>query len=106
MTSMNLTDLHKVRADWLRVQGDVAYCNDPYDPGGPTNKGITVSDFAKWRGVTVTAQSRGSLIEQLKDIADDTVSYRPTYHLTCGTQGYEDSVLMRPVSLTRRLQAC
>jgi uncharacterized protein (TIGR02594 family) len=63
----------------LEMEG--GYSDDPYDPGGPTNKGITLSDFAKWRGVTVTAFSRGALIEALKDIAGDTVAdiYRARY---------------------------
>jgi uncharacterized protein (TIGR02594 family) len=63
----------------LEMEG--GYSDDPYDPGGPTNKGITLSDFAKWRGVTVTALSRGALIESLKDIAGETVAdiYRARY---------------------------
>jgi uncharacterized protein (TIGR02594 family) len=63
----------------LEMEG--GFSDDPYDPGGPTNKGITLSDFAKWRGVTVTAISRAKLIEALKDIADETVAdiYRARY---------------------------
>ncbi len=63
----------------LEMEG--GYSNDPYDPGGPTNKGITLAEFAKWRGVTVDATSRARLIAALKDIADDTVSdiYRARY---------------------------
>jgi uncharacterized protein (TIGR02594 family) len=63
----------------LEMEG--GYSDDPYDPGGPTNKGITLSDFAKWRGVTIDATSRARLIEDLKNILDDVVAdiYRSRY---------------------------
>ena len=60
----------------LAMEG--GYSNDPYDPGGPTNKGITLSVLAKWRGVTVDATSRARLIAALKAIDDATV--RDIYH--------------------------
>ena len=31
------------------------YDDDPYDPGGPTNQGITLAEFARDRGVELTA---------------------------------------------------
>jgi len=31
------------------------YTNDPNDPGGPTNFGITIADLKEWRGQEVTA---------------------------------------------------
>ena len=63
----------------LEMEG--GYSNDPYDPGGPTNKGITLGDFAKWRGITVDASSRATLIAELKSISSDTVAdiYRARY---------------------------
>jgi uncharacterized protein (TIGR02594 family) len=56
----------------LEMEG--GFSDDPYDPGGPTNKGITLATFAKWRGETLTAQSRSRLIDALKRIDDDTVA--------------------------------
>lgn len=32
------------------------YTNDPRDPGGPTNRGITQADLAEWRGHPVSAE--------------------------------------------------
>ena len=63
----------------LEMEG--GYSNDPYDPGGPTNKGITLTEFANWRHVTPTAISRASLIAALQAIDDETVSdiYRAKY---------------------------
>jgi lysozyme family protein len=57
------------------------FSDDPYDPGGPTNKGITLNDFAKWRGVTVTAISRDGLVAALKVIPNEMVTdiYRARY---------------------------
>jgi lysozyme family protein len=37
----------------LREEG--GYTNDPNDPGGPTNFGITIKDLEEWRGKPVTA---------------------------------------------------
>ncbi len=63
----------------LEMEG--GYSDDPYDPGGPTNKGITLTEFAKWRHVTLTALSRARLIGALKAIDDETVAdiYRARY---------------------------
>lgn len=55
----------------LAMEG--GFSDDPYDPGGPTNKGITLATFAKWRSVTVDATSRKKLISALKQIDDVTV---------------------------------
>lgn len=55
----------------LEMEG--GFVDDYHDPGGPTNKGITLDVFAKWRGVTITAQSRKAMIAALKDIDDATV---------------------------------
>ena len=49
------------------------FTDDPYDPGGPTNRGITLEVYARWRGVTIDATSRARLIDDLKRIPDDVV---------------------------------
>ena len=69
----------KALAHVLEMEG--GFSDDPYDPGGPTNKGITLADFAKWRGLTVTAISRAGLVAALRAITDETVSdiYRARY---------------------------
>jgi uncharacterized protein (TIGR02594 family) len=63
----------------LEIEG--GYSDDPYDPGGPTNRGITLAVFANWHGVTLDAHNRARLIDDLKRIADDTVAaiYRKRY---------------------------
>ena len=55
----------------LKMEG--GYTNDPYDPGGPTNKGITLAVLAAWHGVTLDAGSRAGLIAELKQIPDPVV---------------------------------
>jgi lysozyme family protein len=37
------------------------YTNDPNDPGGPTNFGITIEDLRQWRGTAVTADDVKSM---------------------------------------------
>ncbi len=55
----------------LAMEG--GFTDDPYDPGGPTNKGITLEVFARWKNVTIEATSRARLIDELKRIPDDVV---------------------------------
>lgn len=59
----------------LEMEG--GWTDDPYDPGGPTNKGITLGVFAEWKGVARSA----ALKEELKHIPDETVRdiYRQRY---------------------------
>lgn len=45
------------------------YDDDPADPGGPTNRGITLADLAAARGTTVTSSTRGALLRDLKAIS-------------------------------------
>ncbi len=56
----------------LKMEG--GYSDDPYDPGGPTNRGVTLETFAKHRGETVDASSRARLIAALKRIDDATLT--------------------------------
>jgi len=55
----------------LKMEG--GFTNDPVDPGGPTNKGITLGVFAAWRKVVLNSKTRARLISELKDIPDSTV---------------------------------
>jgi uncharacterized protein (TIGR02594 family) len=51
----------------LEMEG--GYSDDPHDPGGPTNRGITLRVFAAWKRVPADA----ALKEELKRIPDETV---------------------------------
>ena len=66
----------------LGIPGDNTYSNDPYDPGGPTNRGVTLQVFADFKGQTIDAASRPRLISELKSIPDVTVEaiYRRRYY--------------------------
>ena len=57
------------------------FSNDAYDPGGPTNRGITLDTYAAFKGETIDAETRPRLISELKSIPDDTVRaiYRQRY---------------------------
>ena len=63
----------------LEMEG--GFSNDPYDPGGPTNRGITLEVYAKFRKETVEDGTRARLIAELKRIPDATVTaiYRQRY---------------------------
>ncbi|MFA5958140.1 TIGR02594 family protein [Hyphomicrobium sp.] len=69
----------KVLAHVLEMEG--GYTNDPYDPGGPTNRGITLDVYAGFKGQTLDAGTRDRLIAELKSIPDATVAaiYRRRY---------------------------
>ncbi|MGE0857394.1 MAG: TIGR02594 family protein, partial [Hyphomicrobiaceae bacterium] len=55
----------------LEMEG--GYSDDPHDPGGPTNKGITIGVFARWIGEPINEQSRNRLVSRLKRIPDAMV---------------------------------
>ncbi len=52
----------------LHVEG--GYTDDPHDPGGPTNKGITLATFARYRRLTIDDTNRTALIDDLKALSD------------------------------------
>ncbi len=58
----------------LGIPGDNTFTDDPYDRAGPTNRGITLEDYAHWKNLSIDATSRGQLVEALKQIPDDTVT--------------------------------
>lgn len=59
----------------LEMEG--GWSNDPHDPGGPTNRGITLAVFAAYKGVTLTDANREKLISELKNITASDA--RPIY---------------------------
>ena len=65
----------------LKMEG--GYGDDPYDPGGPTNLGITLAVYARYKGVDVTADNIGALKSELKQIPVETAGhiYRSRYWL-------------------------
>lgn len=63
----------------LEMEG--GWSDDRHDPGGPTNKGITLAVFAVWRRATLDERTLGALRQQLRAIGDDEVRaiYRARY---------------------------
>ncbi len=61
------------------------YTEDAYDPGGPTNLGITLATFAAFKGIALTADSFAPLKSELKSISKDTAAgiYRTRYWSRC-----------------------
>jgi len=59
------------------------WSDDPHDPGGPTNQGITLATFARFIGQDVTAATLGPLKDRLRAIPGETVEaiYRRDYWL-------------------------
>ena len=63
----------------LAMEG--GYSDDPYDPGGPTNLGITLADLAAYRGMPVTAATTPQLKDAVQALTADDVApiYRGRY---------------------------
>ncbi|MGE0024617.1 MAG: TIGR02594 family protein [Hyphomicrobium sp.] len=63
----------------LEMEG--GFTDDPHDPGGPTNLGVTLAVFAAWRNVTLTAVNRADLVRDLQAVDHATVAaiYRRRY---------------------------
>lgn len=55
----------------LEMEG--GYDDDPADPGGPTNRGITLTDLARARGTSIGSNTRDVLLRDLKQISGDEV---------------------------------
>ena len=60
----------------LEMEG--GWSNDPYDPGGPTNRGITLAVYAAYRGVELTDFNKGTLLRELKKLT--VADVRPIYY--------------------------
>lgn len=50
------------------------YTDDPYDPGGPTNLGITLADLASYRGIAITEATAAELKSAVKGLTPDAVA--------------------------------
>jgi len=55
----------------LEMEG--GYTDDPHDPGGPTNRGVTLATYAAWKRTLLTAQTHEMLKSELRRIPDDVV---------------------------------
>lgn len=55
----------------LAMEG--GWTDDPHDPGGPTNKGITLAVYARERGIEVTPANLAELKSALRAIPDPLV---------------------------------
>jgi uncharacterized protein (TIGR02594 family) len=55
----------------LEMEG--GFTDDPYDPGGPTNFGITLAVYAAWKGVALTEATCADLKSELRRIEQGTV---------------------------------
>jgi uncharacterized protein (TIGR02594 family) len=71
LPSRSGADFEAALAHVLDMEG--GYTNDPADPGGPTNFGITLADYARFRQIPIAAATRADLIASLQHIAPDAV---------------------------------
>ena len=65
----------------LAMEG--GWSNDPLDPGGATNFGITIGDYARNKGVALNGSTSGELEAELRIISPETVAriYHDKYWL-------------------------
>ena len=63
----------------LELEG--GYSDDPFDPGGPTNKGITLATYARFKGEALSEASFARLKSELRAIPDSVAAiiYRDRY---------------------------
>lgn len=83
------------------------------DPGGPTNKGITLTDWAAYKGQRITGDTYDDLVESLRDISDEDAMaiYWKDYwtqvdadHLPDGLAAFTfDTAVLQGVGIAKRL---
>lgn len=74
----------------LEMEG--GFTDDPHDPGGPTNKGITLATLGAWRGISLTRANSNELLSALKTISPDEVRaiYRQKYWMPASCSAFPD----------------
>jgi uncharacterized protein (TIGR02594 family) len=72
-------EFNRALAHVLEMEG--GWTDDPYDPGGPTNFGITLATYARDKGIELTAANIATLKAELKSIPAAVVRriYRDRY---------------------------
>ena len=77
------SDAHFERALTHVLEMEGGYAEDPHDPGGPTNFGITLATYARDKDLVLSAENLGQLKAELKAIPQATVRriYRERYWL-------------------------
>ena len=67
----------------LSMEG--GFTEDPYDPGGPTNLGITLADLASYRGLSVNSETTAQLKSAVQALTPSDVApiYRTRYWQPC-----------------------
>lgn len=68
---LQAADFDAALAHVLEMEG--GWSDDPYDPGGPTNFGITLKVFAAWRRISVDALTYPEIKQDLRRIDPATV---------------------------------
>ncbi len=63
------------------LEHEGGYSDDAFDPGGPTNKGVTLATYAAFVGATLDPSSHDRLKAELRAIPDEIVAriYRERY---------------------------
>lgn len=67
----NTPNFEKALQHVLEMEG--GFTDDPHDPGGPTNRGITLGVYAAWKNTKITSATRQTLTRGLKAISLDVV---------------------------------
>lgn len=78
----------------LEMEG--GFGDDPYDPGGATNQGITLATYATWKGEALNSATQPRLLAALKSIAPDEVReiYLKRYWRTAGCPGLPPAIAL------------
>ncbi len=72
------------------------WTEDPHDPGGPTNQGITLAIYAAWKGIALDAINAAALKAELKAITPETVRaiYRQRYWRPSGAEAFAPALAL------------
>lgn len=84
----------------LEMEG--GFTDDPDDPGGPTNKGIILTVYARHTGRALNAWTRAQRVEELRNIPDSMVEeiYRERYWTPSRAAEMPPAIAFMPIDAT------
>lgn len=87
-------DFDRALVHVLEMEG--GWTEDPHDPGGPTNQGVTLGVYAAWKGIALDAINTAALRDELRRITPEAVRaiYLERYWRPSGAEAFAPGIAL------------